>query len=110
MKVFNHTGHKSLWDWLSKYPEKNKEDWPGWGVNGGEVKAVYADCFACEYNQEDACDEFCPLIWTNTKGNKTKDCLSGLFGKFHFEENLKTRSKLAAKIRDLKVREGVEII
>lgn len=110
VKVFNHTGHKSLWDWLSKYPEKNKEDWPGWDYNGGEVEAVFADCFACEYDSEGECSEVCPLIWPNMENDNFVDCLSDLFGKYNYEDNLKKRSKIAEKIRDLKVRKGVETI
>lgn len=110
MRIFNHTGHKELWDWVSKYPEQDKSNWPGWARNGGTVDEVFADCFACEYDTVDACSDVCPLIWPDIVKGKAQDCLGSLFGKFSAEYSLKKKSKLAEKIRDLKVREGVKTI
>ena len=110
MNVFNHTAHKSLWDWLSMNPDKNKEDWPGWITNGGTIYRVLADCFACEYDEDGECKEVCPLEWPKMKKETFYDCLGDLFGKYRTEDNPKRRSILAGKIRDLKVRKGVETI
>ena len=34
-KVFNHTAHKELWNWLSINTDQVKANWPGWSYNGG---------------------------------------------------------------------------
>ena len=106
-KVFFHTAHKALWNWLSKHPEMDKEDWPGWESNGGNVKDSGTDCIACDFalqvkEKGQTCD-FCPLCFPYDR------CISG-FGLFMQWENSKTawvKEKLAAQIRDLPVREGV---
>ena len=109
--VFNHTAHKALWNWLSK-PEnamKIKEDWPEWKFNGGNVGVVFNLCFACEYAQElsdyNAC-RHCPLIWPNN--NPCRE-FRGLYAQWCEEHPIK-RTKLAAQIRDLPVKQGVKCI
>ena len=52
MIKFNHTGHKKIWDWLSKNPDKTKYDWEGWKHNGGQYEVSENFCFACEYDCE----------------------------------------------------------
>ena len=39
--------YNELWEWLIKYPDKNKLDWPKWP----KKDYIEADsfCFACEY-------------------------------------------------------------
>ena len=106
---FSLTGHKALWDWLSKNPSKDEFDWPGWKHNGGEYFSPLGfDCdygAATNFNDEEGCYN-CPF--GNFGGNCR--CLDGLWGKWHFESDPKKRSELAGKIRDLPVREGVECI
>ena len=100
-KVFFHTAHKALWNWLSKHPEMVKEDWPGWESNGGNVTCTINQCFACEYDKDCV---GCPLYWPNSIF-----CMlpKGIGFKFYRSCNNEERSILAAQIRDLPVREGV---
>ena len=115
MNKFNHTAHKALWDWLSKNPDQYKCDWEGWKHNGGKYDIVYGFCFACEYNFEyfddnDTCDR-CPLIWPNNVKCYEGDVYNlSLYEEWVFEPGLQFKSKLAAQIRDLPVRDGVECI
>ena len=53
--------HQELWKWIKNNPSKNKEDWPRWKQNGGDVPRVLSHCFYCEYDNE-GCDE-CPGDW-----------------------------------------------
>ena len=106
-KVFFHTAHKALWNWLSKNPEMTKDNWPGWGFNGGKVAHVKSSCFACGYFglklRADDC-EVCPLLWGE------RHCSNGLYRDWEDAmgiEQYEVVSKLAAQIRDLPVREGV---
>lgn len=43
---------EEMWRWLAKHPNKEKLDWPGWKVNGGEYSSVLEECFACEYTRQ----------------------------------------------------------
>lgn len=115
MAKFNHTGHKELWDWLAKNPDKFKEGWPGWKYNSGRYEEVACSCFACEYACEyddmNDCDG-CPLIWPDAfycgfevYGSAAK---YSLFKRWERSTDLQKRSELAAQIRDLPVRDGVE--
>lgn len=110
--VFNHTGHKELWDWLAQNPDKHKCDWPGWVYNGGEHIAT-GGCFACEYVYSHGIGdcENCPLVWPNdVRCDDITPYGSSLYYKWDDEKDLKKRSELARQIRDLPVRKGVECI
>lgn len=102
---FNHSGHKALWNWLADNPNKDKRDWPGW-----EQFCATDDCFACEYVGQGGCPGMncgrkCSLIWPDGTCGKN----IGLFHQWEDAEGIfKKRSALAAQIRDLPVREGVE--
>ena len=104
-KVFFHTAHKALWNWLSKHPGKNKNDWPGWEYNKGKVSRVRSSCFACEYvvNRPDCAE--CPLDWGIGGG-----CFAGGYYEWKNAFDNECFDKLiilAAQIRDIHVREGV---
>ena len=110
-KVFFHTAHKALWNWLSKNPDHKtkKRHWPGWDFNGGNVKKTDSDCFACEYQDSidpiyDTLCTSCPIVWPN---NAKCGHVKGVFDAWEYSRNEETRSKRAAQIRDLPVREGV---
>lgn len=112
MAKFNHTAHKELWDWLARNPDKEKKDWPGLGVNGGKYIGVLCYCFACEYDSifmPFDCSH-CPLVWPNNVicNDVLPDGSLSLYKKWDGETDLKKRSELARRIRDLPVREGVE--
>lgn len=101
--VFNHTGHKELWQWLVNNPMMEKEDWPGWDYNGGTYDRAMLICFACEYDKQlgNTC-ECCPLVW------KYIHCKNGSeYERWDDSWDSTERSQLAAQIRDLKVKPGV---
>lgn len=109
-KIFNLTAHKALWNWLSMNPEKEKQDWPGWKKNGGKCEKQSSNCFACEWSigvllKEPICTN-CPLLW-NRNGFCGVDYMEWSEAKY-MDNDYKLASKLAEKIRDLPIREGVE--
>lgn len=122
MAKFNHTAHRELWDWKAKNPDKDDRlHWPGWDYNGGKYKEGAGGCFACEYVsfldiEIDICDgcDSCPLVWPNDLKCGDDFCEEikryPLFREWDHESNLQKRSELAAQIRDLPVRKGVEYI
>lgn len=105
-RIFNHTAHKELWNYLAENPTKWKEDWPGWKINGGEYSSVCHHCFACEFTIDSICYD-CPLIWPN-------GCCTGYYGLYEkwAKEgiSLEERISLALKIANLPVRSGVKTI
>jgi hypothetical protein len=100
VKIFLHSRHIELWDWLVDHPDKEKWQWPGWK----DVPAQENDCFACGYSEfKNSCAD-CPLVWPD------EDCYFDdeyLFARWDRAEDLEEKAKLAAQIRDLPVREGV---
>lgn len=57
-----------LWSWFTANPDKEKEEWPRWERNGGDIPAVPNDCFCCQYVKEqtgqlggDHCLSVCPM-------------------------------------------------
>ena len=108
---FDHTNHKKLWNWLAENPDKNKADWPEWEKNGGGVKRVQSNCFACEYVEERNayCDE-CPLDWPFPEG-MLHVCSNSLFGRWGLAlHGSDLVSNLALQIANLSVKDGVETI
>lgn len=103
---FNHTAHKKLWKYLEDNPEMEKEDWPGWDLNGGEYKKILNDCFACEYLF--ATCSSCPLLWPKVKGEWRVCHSGGLYEKWCTSGDVGSRSSLAHQIANLPVKEGVE--
>ena len=102
-RVFNHTAHKELWNYLAENPTKWKEDWPKWKINGGEYSSVCHHCFACEFTVDNICYD-CPLIWPNGY------CYE-LYEKWAKEGiSLEERTSLAIKIANLPVKNGIKII
>ena len=113
-RVFFHTAHKALWNWLSKHPVREKLEWPGWKRNGGNVKDSSSNCLACDFAGEveddedvlDVCD-CCPLDFPYKRCVRGKSGETGLFRQWGKSNISWRRSDLAAQIRDLPVREGV---
>jgi hypothetical protein len=111
-KIFLHSKHVELWQFLADHPDKEKWQWSGWK----DIPKQVNDCFACDYAKIatssgliGSCAD-CPLIWDTKHCDdsiKDKDGADGLFYLWDVCEDLKERSKLAAQIRDLPVREGV---
>jgi len=95
--------HRELWDWLYYHPTEEKEDWPRWKKNGGDIPRVYADCFLCEYDQQHGgsyCGETCILDWSPPHGCFGSEN-NGAFCRWDRARNPKTREKYAKIIRDL---------
>lgn len=107
--------HRALWIWLSKHPTKEKEDWPGWIFNGGNVTIIKVNCFMCEAAEGHCCVERCLLSW----GNPRVKCISGccvlrttkneydelgIFARWCETSDPKKRSQLAYAIAHLPVR------
>lgn len=96
--------HREMWGWLAENPSADKADWPGWD----DIYLPYPIrglCFACEYTQRTMnkdCEE-CLFIW---KTKKSHCCTDGSpFERWDYAIRPKTRSKYAAMIRDLPVRD-----
>lgn len=115
--VFNLTGHRDMWDWLSKNPTKMKWHWPGWVENGGTYEHCESNCFACNYvlrkmgkNVLSHCGEYCPLTGWEARSDARIPCVAhnGLYDRWVWNDDAESRAEIAAKIRDLPVREGVE--
>lgn len=107
--------HYELWDWLSKNPDKTKDDWFALDKNRGV--RIRMNCFACELNREIV--EPCDLISMTDACSgclickRTHACLNGLYDDYYSARcgfymwgltNEVTRKKvieLAKQIRDL---------
>lgn len=105
--------HYELWDWLSKNPDKGKEDWFNSIYYVGTPKKTIKDrCFACEFawkigNIEGERCKYCPLC------KREFLCLNGLYDEYRIAKsnyNLVPENKtisrtrvieLAKQIRDL---------
>lgn len=70
--------HYELWDWLSKHPDKSKDDWFKLDENRG--LDIAGNCFACHF--DDMCGEnnctYCPIC----KNGEARGCLDGLYGEY----------------------------
>ena len=103
-KVFQHTLHRKLWEWLGDNTDKTRDQWHRWVFNGGDVENIDFDCFACEY--AGTCDK-CPLQWTE-KGN---DCGDGgaweQWNVMGVNGDKALRREFALHIAGLPVRDGV---
>jgi len=103
-KVFKHSLHKELWQWLGDNPEKDKEDWHRWESNGGDVKRASSWCFACEYVLGCINGKRCPLKWSlgSCMQSDKSEYEQWIYAKTNTE-----RTRLAYAIRDLPVKDGV---
>jgi len=109
-KEFRQDLHEELWMWLSRFPLREKMDWPRWSYNGGDVPECPTDCFACESCPRDTSRDFrdctrCPLVWN---GDLKDLCLHAEYDRWCHEDNLEKRSRLAMKIAKLPLRSNVE--
>ena len=125
-RIFNHTAHKALWDWLSKNPEKQKWDWPEWEENGGLYPIATNFCFACNYSLVGYDDLFdakelckcCPLEWPGADlkniepdSSPCEDSIYGRWRKKHdYSKSYAEASMLSEQIRDLPIRNGVKCV
>ena len=103
--------HRELWDWLYHNPSKEKEDWPKWEWNGGDIISAQNECFLCEYDDQnrdpymDSCCVYCPLDWVSKESCHDTD---SYYWKWDFAKTPKTRKKYAKLIRDLPEKKDIE--
>lgn len=102
--------HYELWDWLSKNPDKYKNDWFDLDKNRGI--RVRNNCFACQFDLEAVGNKTCTRCPIGSgKVAIEEDCLGGLFDKYteaEFDYRIRKTSgsraeviELAKQIRDL---------
>jgi hypothetical protein len=93
--------HRSMWDWLSRHPEKDKSDF----MNAFSISPQPTeDCFLCQYATENRpwdCKRDCLLLWP---GGESCQRGEALFNKWS-QATDSLRAKLARQIRDLPERE-----
>lgn len=100
--------HKRMWLWLAKNPDKDKDDWPCWEWNSGEILEVLNYCFACKVSREarrgnanfKPCHLRCPIKW-GTEMNTYCWGAEALFEKWCGSEDLTERANLAKQIANL---------
>ena len=93
--------HRTLWKWLAE-TGKEKEDWPRWKYNGGDIKSVNSRCFACvsNYLGYSGCDENCLFIWRNGHCYRYRS----EYMLWKYAKTIKRKKYWAKRIANLKVR------
>ena len=106
MKVFHHSLHKRMWDYISTHPGTSKLDsLEIFTQEEIEKLGKYLNP-ACEYVGNSDCGK-CPF---NVDGKywQLMECMNGLYGKWLSEEDQTKRMQLAAKISDLPIRDSIK--
>lgn len=95
--------HYELWDWLSKNPDKYKNDWFELDKNKGI--RVRRNCFACQFDLEAAGNKTCVRCPIGSgKAAIEEDCLGGLFERYtktEFDYRIRKTSSLRDKVIEL---------
>ena len=109
-KIFDRTGHYSLWSYLENHPDKREDEWPGWETNGGTYPYLSHECFACEYagctNDGIRNCRKCPFIkW---RGDEIVACTRDLYGKWEHETDKRRRASYARQIKNLEIAPDVK--
>lgn len=102
-RIFDLTKHRELWDWLSKNPDMEKRDWPGW-----KKYAIYDAwecfyCFACravikfeaDWGKK-TCLGICPLFPQDCEADNS------LYKRWARARTRREKTYLAKQIRDIK--------
>lgn len=101
--------HREMWDWLYKNSSMTqKAAWPRWRGQGGDIKQVDCECFACYHASKisEGCTAMtggCPLFRWGTEENS---CVfaDSYFDRWSDAKTNRIRKKYAKLIRDLPVR------
>lgn len=110
--TFNHQAHVNLWNWLSENPDQQKLAWPGW--KDIPFKPLHS-CMACHFAAHvsptgsvhpNRC-KYCPLEWPGGVAC-TDTTEQSLHDRWLETDDLEERAELAARIRDLPLREFVK--
>ena len=95
--------HYELWDWLSKNPDKYKNDWFELDKNKGI--RVRNRCFACQFDLEAKGNRTCTRCPIGSgKAAIEEDCLGGLFKRYtraEFDYRIGKTSDLRAEVIEL---------
>lgn len=95
--------HYELWDWLSKNPDKYKNDWFDLDKNRGI--RVRNNCFACQFDLEAKGNRTCTRCPIGSgKAAIEEDCLGGLFERYtraEFDYRIGKTSDLRAEVIEL---------
>lgn len=95
--------HYELWDWLSKNPDKYKNDWFELYKNKG-IRARNR-CFACQFDLEAKGNRTCTRCPIGSgKAAIEEDCLGGLFERYtkaEFDYRIRKTSSLRDKVIEL---------
>ena len=95
--------HYELWDWLSKNPDKYKNDWFELDKNRGI--RVRNNCFACQFDLEAKGNRTCTRCPIGSgKAAIEEDCLGGLFERYtraEFDYRIGKTSDLRAEVIEL---------
>ncbi len=95
--------HYELWDWLSKNPDKCKNDWFELDKNRGI--RVRCNCFACQFDLEAKGNRTCTRCPIGSgKAAIEEDCLGGLFERYaktEFDYRIRKTSSLRDKVIEL---------
>ena len=95
--------HYELWDWLSKNPDKYKNDWFELDKNRGI--RVRNNCFACQFDLEAVGNKTCTRCPIGSgKAAIEEDCLGGLFERYTkagFDYRIRKTSSLRDKVIEL---------
>ncbi len=81
-----------LWTWLAETGKEDKEDWNGWGWNGGKYSNNINKCFLCDFAYDFDVD--CPLCPYAKKFGRC-DMTGKPFLKWCEVETPRTRKKYA---------------
>lgn len=99
---FRYDLHWKLWNWLSKHPDKGKDDY--FKLNKEEKPLAGNQlCFACTYAHEIgvtfkdySCCYYCPF-----EHEMSRSCLNGIYNLYIRSKGKKERIKYAKMIRDM---------
>ena len=95
--------HYELWDWLSKNPDKYKNDW--FELEKNREIRVRNNCFACQFDLEAKGNRTCTRCPIGSgKAAIEEDCLGGLFERYTragFDYRIGKTSDLRDKVIEL---------
>lgn len=139
IRIFNHTMHKELWQWIADNPSAYAQQWPGWYEYGISKNAArdFNFCTACACVgmtrtwQTQFCNEYthdygallyvqrnllcvhCPLDWGYSSEDGHQLCCweeEGLHSNFENAYDFRDIEEYALAIRDLPLREDQNFI
>lgn len=112
--------HKELWAWVMEHPDLDREDWPRWEANQGNVKDAYNNCIACDIAKKlresvlDGKDNgmcfYCPIKWNRNNACIDNDSLWVKYTDSLDHADFKTAALIAKEIRDVQWKRSVPAV